>query len=94
MWKIMLAFATVLAIGAATAGSAATCDRCAAGYGYYHAYPKHRGFGFREYYGFYDSGYKASPGGGFHSVVGSYRAYRIGKRRLHTRTYGARARSR
>jgi hypothetical protein len=66
------------------------CDGCYAAhpsYGYERAYRKRAGFrfGFHEYYGFYDSGYKANPDGGFHSVVGPQRAYRAGKRRLPAR---------
>jgi hypothetical protein len=54
------------------------CNSGYVGYGSYFAYPNRARFGFHEYYGFYDSGYKASPGGGFHNVVGSQRFYGVG----------------
>ena len=91
MWKITLAGATAIGLIAGATGPAQACRGCDAGYGYrYYAYPKHFRYGFHEYYGFYNSGYRASPGGGFHSVVGPQRFYGAAKRRLGAR--GARSR--
>jgi hypothetical protein len=84
MWKITLTGATALGLAAAAGGPALACHGCDpgyVGYGSYFAFPNRARFGFHEYYGFYDSGYKASPDGGFHSVVGPQRFYGVGKRR-------------
>jgi hypothetical protein len=82
MWKITLAGAAVIAIAAGASGPASACHGCDAGFGYgYFAYPKHFRVGVHQYYGFYDSCYKASPDGGFHSAVGRDCIPRAGKRR-------------
>ena len=84
MWKVTLAGAIAIGFAAAAGEAALACDHCDAGYNghrYYRAYRPHFRYGYHEYYGFYDSGYRANADGGFYSVVGP-RAYGYGKRRL------------
>jgi hypothetical protein len=69
-----------VALCALSGGQAVACSRCD---GYVDPYRPIRVYplGFHERYGFYDSGYKASPGGGFHSVVGPNWVRRAAKHR-------------
>ena len=90
MWKITLAGAIAIGFAAATGEPALACDRCDGGYfatSYYYPYPKRSRVGIHEYYGFYDSCYKADADGGYYSAVGRDCNARSGKHRTRVRRH-------
>lgn len=89
MRRISIQFTIMIMLASAVPGPVLACRGCTPEYRglageYRHAKRADR-FGYHEYFGFYDSCYRANADGGFHSAIGRDCTPHLAKRRVRTK---------